>query len=553
MTNRSGDSRQATTFTSTQPVSFAGIRPMRAVRKLALATAVVYPMTVDAAFYEEVTQTHLPPRLSGACMNAAAGDADGDGDPDLALAMEFEPKILLLNDGSGHFSDASMQMPRTVHDSEDVAFADFDGDGDLDLVFVSEDDRTDELYINDGSGRYEDASEQLATDDVTNGLILMDLDGDARLDVLTANIGSERALISDGEGGFRDETDMRWPQQGESRTQALETGDVDGDGDLDVIVANEGQNQLYLNDGGHLRDVTATHMPAIDDETRDIRAVDVDGDADLDMIVGNVRFIMQASAQDYLLLNDGSGHFTRAAAAAFPEDARSNFTLKTLDIDRDGDIDAIAPSTVFADFAARFAFIVRDAEEQRLVLLGDMFLDDLDNDGNPDARISDGVRDVVLLYDGTSLRYPADEEPWSDVAKEGNYDVDANGEYDLAFSEIGTNLFGTVTSEWQGASLQLFDLGRDGVTDIVAQVRRSMPDVGSYQILLNDGGGNFQVAEPGSVLPGSADGNGFDVEVADFDGDGVQDLFLCNRTSVVQATEPARAGGLQRLLRGVEP
>lgn len=409
---------------------------MCVTKKLTIALLIALPVTAHSAFYEELTTTHLPPQLSGACMNAAAGDADGDGDLDLALAMEFEPKILLLNDGSGRFSDASMQLPRTVHDSEDVAFADFDGDGDLDLVFVSEDDRTDELYINDGSGRYSDASERLATDDVTNGLILMDLDGDGRLDMLTANIGPERALISDGNGGFRDETETRWPQPGESRTQALETGDVDGDGDLDVIVANEGQNQLYLNDGGRLNDASATHLPAIDDETRDIRAVDVDGDGDLDLIVGNVTFTMQASAQDYLLLNDGTGHFTRADADAFPEDARSNFTLKTMDIDRDGDVDAVAPSTIFPASRAEF--------------------------------------------------------------------------------ESGT-----------------------------------MSRAGNYQVLLNDGSGAFTVDDAMTVLPGGADGNGFDVEFADFDADGLMDIFLCNRASIPGQEAAMRSGGVQRLLRAI--
>ncbi|HEY0962590.1 MAG TPA: VCBS repeat-containing protein [Pseudomonadales bacterium] len=524
---------------------------VRTLDRLVMALAVAIPATASAALYEEVTRTHLPPNLAGACMNAAAGDVDGDGDADLALAMEFEPKILLLNDGGGHFSDASSQLPRTVHDSEDVAFADFDGDGDLDLVFVSEDDRTDELFINDGRGRYTDASERITTDDVTNGLILLDLDGDGRLDVLTANIGLERALISDGQGGFRDDTGMRWPQAGESRTQALETGDVDGDGDLDVIVANEGQNQLYLNDDGRLTDVTSTHLPAIDDETRDIRAVDVDGDTDLDLIVGNVTFLMQASAQDYLLLNDGGGHFTLAAASAFPEDARSNFTLKTLDIDRDGDIDAVAPSTVFADFAAEFAFLVRDTDGQRHVLLGDMFLDDLDGDGDPDARISDGAREVVLVNDGMGLTYPAGEAPWSSMATVENYDINANGEFDLVFAEIGSNLFGGPADGWQSGSMQVFDLGRDGIIDIFAQVSRTMREAGGYQVLLNDGNGNFVVAASGSVLPTSADGNGFDVEVADFDGDGLQDLFLCNRTSAAQSADQSRVGGLQRLLRGI--
>ena len=88
-------------------------------------------------------RTHLPANLAGRCMNAAAGDADGDGDLDLALAMEFEPNVLLLNGGTGRFTNGSDRLPRTAHDSEDVAFADFDRDGDLDLVLVSEDDRKD--------------------------------------------------------------------------------------------------------------------------------------------------------------------------------------------------------------------------------------------------------------------------------------------------------------------------------------------------------------------------------------------------------------------------
>jgi len=396
-----------------------------------VATGLSAIRAASAAQYEEVTVTHLPPQLGGACMNAAAGDVDNDGDLDLALAMEFEAKKLLLNDGSGRFTDVSMQLPQIVHDSEDVAFADFDNDGDLDLVFVSEDDRTDELYLNDGSGRYTDASVRLLTNDVSNDLLLMDLDGDGNLDLLTGNIGLERALISDGKGGFRDETGLRWPQlDAQSRTQELEAADVDGDRDLDVIVANEGQDQLYLNEDGRLVDVTVLTLPADRSETRAIRAVDVDMDRDLDLLVGNVAFLTQEAPQDYLLLNDGTGRFTRAEPGAFPEDGRSNFMLQTLDIDRDGDMDAIAPSTVFADTG-------------------------------------------------------------------------------------------------------------------------SMTSVGNYQVLLNDGTGQFSVAAPGSVLPESADGNGFDVEVADFDGDGLNDLFLCNRTSIAQSADQAQAGGLQRLLRGV--
>jgi len=400
---------------------------MSLATRIAIAggVCVASAVTGQTAFYREVTATHLPSDLAGACMDAAAGDADGDGDLDLALAMEFQPKILLLNDGAGRFADGSDRLPRAVHDSEDVAFADFDRDGDLDLVFVSEDDRTDELYINDGAGRFADASRRFATDDVSNALVVLDLNGDGAMDLLTGNIGTDRALINDGRGRFRDETAQRWPQDGASRTQDLELADVDADGDLDVVVANEGQNQLFLNDDGVLVDVTARNLPLRVDETREIRAVDVDGDGDLDLVVANVSFVLRETPQDYLLLNDGSGVFTTADTARFPEDARSNFTVQAVDLDRDGDMDTLAPST---EFAAR---------------------------------------------------------------------------------------------------------------------------AGDYLVLLNDGSGRFSVAAAETILPAAADGNGFDIEVADFDADAITDLFFCNRASSTAPGAAAASGGLQRLLLGM--
>jgi hypothetical protein len=395
---------------------------MRSGVLIAAGLAALGGRAVPQPLYTDVTPTHLPQGLAGPCMDAAAGDADNDGDLDLALAMEFEPNVLLVNDGAGRFRDASAQLPRAAHDSEDVAFADFDGDGDLDLVLVSEDDSKDELYLNDGTGQFSDASERLTPDDESNALVVLDLNGDGAPDVLTGNLGSDRALINDGTGRFRDETATRWPQgPGESRTQDLEAFDADGDGDLDIAVANEGQNQLYLNASGVLVDVTETHLPRENDESREARAADFDGDGDLDLVVANVRFVRDEPERDALLLNDGKGMFTLAPDRWQPEGGdRSNFTIQAHDLDGDLDVDILAPNTLFG------------------------------------------------------------REP------------------------------------------------------------------GDYRVLLNDGSARFAAAAPDSVLPASAGGNGFDVEVADFDGDGRADLFLCNRASL--RNDPEGSGGVQRLL-----
>jgi hypothetical protein len=214
---------------------------------------------------------------------------------------------------------------------------------------------------------------------------------------------------------------MRWAQgPAESRTQELEAFDADGDGDLDIAVANEGQNQLYLNTAGVLTDVTATHLPRENDESREIRAADFDGDGDADLVVGNVRFVLDEPERDALLLNDGKGVFAPAPAdwQSGTGDA-SNFTIQAHDLDGDSDVDIVAPNTEFE--------------------------------------------------------------------------------------------------------------------------RES----GDHRVLLNDGSARFTVAAAGNVLPAAALGNGFDVEVADLDGDGRADLFLCNRASSPNA---ARSGGVQRLL-----
>lgn len=359
-----------------------------AVRRPAVQRLHLYwlvPLAVSAAsgaqpLYMEVTATHLPVGLAGRCMNSVAGDADGDGD--------------------------------------------------LDLVLVSEDDRKDELYLNElrgngGTGRFIDASERLVPDDVSNALVVLDLNRDGAPDVLTGNIGIDRALINDGTGRFRDETETRWPQgSAESRTQDLEAFDADGDGDLDVAVGNEGQNQLYRNDDGILIDVTAERLPRENDESREVRAADFDGDGDLDLLVANVQFVLDEPERDALWLNDGTGKFSAAPADWWPTagDA-SNFTIQALDLDGDADIDIVAPNTLF---------------------------------------------------------------------------------------------------------------------------RRT---AGDYRVLLNDGKARFTLAAPNTVLPRAADGNGFDIEVADFDRDGRTDLFFCNRAS----TDDARAsGGVQRLLLGRE-
>lgn len=395
--------------------------PIRLPRLTLALTLALTGQSVPAmaqVLYRDVTDTRIP-TLVGPCMDAAAGDVDGDGDIDIALAMEFYRNLLMINQGGGRFTFAgSENMPVSVHDSEEVSLADFDGDGDLDMLFVSEDDETNEFYLQIEPGSFVNSSYRIGPEGTSNSHAVMDLDNDGDLDILIGNIGVNRVLINDGNANFSDETDTRWVDSG--RTQDLELADVDRDGDLDVITANEGQNELFLNNGAGVLELAAENLPEIDDESREIRAVDVDGDRDLDLLVANVQFVRGTSQQDYFLLNNGDGVFTEVPANYYPAGERDHFTLQVVDLDHDGDMDVILPH--------------------------------------------------------------------SEITRTG----------------------GNVIS------------------------------------LLNDGNGVFTEADESGPLPLPLYGNTFDIEVADFNGDGHDDLFFCNRAANSRGN--IRRDGQSRLL-----
>jgi hypothetical protein len=296
-------------------------------------------------FYEEVSATHLPSAfLDGLSMDAGVADVDGDGDLDIVIANEHRPNLLLVNDGGGHFTDGSHQLPQTPHDSEDVGIADFDGDGDLDIVIVSEDDEINELYFGDGDGNFTDEGRRLPVEGTTNGVTVADMNGDGAPDILFANNGQDVLIVNDGSGHFRDETDARLPGI-EDVTQDHELGDVDGDGDLDIIVANEGRNRLFLNDGeGRFTDESEARIPlrATPEETREADFGDVDGDGDLDLLFANVSaFVEGADPANRILVNDGHGFFTDETSTRLPPDPDSSFDGDFRDLDGDGDLDIV--------------------------------------------------------------------------------------------------------------------------------------------------------------------------------------------------------------------
>ena len=125
---------------------------------------------------------------------------------------------------------------------------------------------------------------------------------------------------------------------GSATALSIVVGDVDNDGDLDVVVGNEGApNQLLLNDGnGAFAEVTDSAIAVGSADTWSIALGDVDNDGDLDVVVGN-----SYSYANQLLLNDGSGGFAEATDSAIAVGAAMTQSIALGDVDNDGDLDVV--------------------------------------------------------------------------------------------------------------------------------------------------------------------------------------------------------------------
>ncbi len=300
--------------------------------------------------YEDVTVTHLPFKdLQQLSMDAGIADFDQDGDMDILIANEHRPNILLVNDGSGKFTNESrMRIPQVDHDSEDIGIADFDLDGDLDIVIVSEDDKINELYFNKGDGTFTDEGQRIPVTGTSNSVVVIDINNDGAMDILIGNNGQNNVLINDGKGDFKDETRPRFGEY-KDVTQDLTLADIDNDGDQDILIGNEDANRVLINTGnGFFKDETHLRLPfrKTPEETREVDVADVDGDGDFDILFGNVQaFVEHAVRQNRLLLNDGNGFFTDITETHLPKDENRCFGVAFLDIDRDGDMDIMTGNT----------------------------------------------------------------------------------------------------------------------------------------------------------------------------------------------------------------
>lgn len=508
-------------------------------------------------------------------------ELNDDGFPDIVVLSEDSKELrVLINDQIGGFRDRGEPY---VFDTlpSDMAIIDFDSDGDNDTVVTTTNNDRLTIFANDGNGNIAYHS-NITTQGNPTRIATTDHDHDGRVDLVISNRRDIEDMTGERHQIFKEDRMVTWlstisiwvnkgggsferPMEDlrtEKGVSSLDCGDINGDGDPDVIMANLGYHHVSVleSDGfGDFKRGAPTDLDSIPMDSMDpiqVKLEDMDHDGDLDIIA------LTRSADSILYYSgDGKGNFQPLVQYYVGLNPTS---FELMDYDSDGDLDVVT-----SDWKG---WIEKHGENGTVSVLLNLrsgifgtyrqyptgnsprgvFAKDVDGDGDIDIASANyfGSTVSILRNDGLGMftkkhhEYPIGLEPYAVVLE----DFDGDGRMDGASADEANFRIVLMESDGNGGftsdrflydigaypfSLRTGDIDNDGDVDLFT----SNYFQNSTTLLFNDGSGdfstmfnNYKTVYLGSNMP-------YDSLIEDFNGDGVKDLVTVNRGDTLHPTD----------------
>ncbi len=514
--------------------------------------------------------------------DATVGDFNGDGIPDLAVINYFSNTVWVYQ-GKG---DGTFEHTETLTTGEGPVFiktADLTGNGHLDLIVANYLSNNLSVYQGRGDGTFSDPV-NVSVGEGPSGLTISDFNRDGRPDIAVSDSGSNDVEVLLNLGGLSFAAPVSYPAG--NQPWSATTADFNGDGRADLVVSDFGSSSpsvisiLFGNGDGTF---SAPAAFPVGDGPYPVGVGDFNGDGHSDIVVGN-----DGTNDLSLLLGEGNGqfapeirlpsgkepygiavgdfrrdgHLSIATANAQSNDVtvnlgagdgtfsnpvtvpltQSRVPMATADFNGNGLIDMAVANPTAGTVTIRLAQGDGTFVDETPINVGGepsaLVAGDFNGDGRTDIAVSDARTGSILILLGLGdgqfdapIRVAIGGSPDSLVTGDFNDD----GHIDLAVGDSKSNditiLYGVGDGTFQVGSplavgaepvaLVAADLRNNGSVDLVVADRSS----GDLTFFWNDGAGNFQ--RTSWTTPDLAPSA---IVAADFDGDGRVDLAVADQT-----------------------